>query len=315
MIPNTKYMSGLIQTLVETGLGLSSAKLYVSKLAMLNDKKGYNNLDFLKKKTEIDDRINNTTENIHSRKSAYTAIVSVLNKAGGEKMKKLLDYYRAKLVEIVEVVKLIPQNQKTEKQDENWIEWTEILNIHKGLADKIAKQKTDTKSFSDNKVFTDYVLLSLYTMAPPRRNNDYIMKIGDARGKKNESEQSNFFNKVSGVFTFRSFKNVKVVGEVELDVSPELMAVLKMNMKRFNLQDGDFLIRNDGGSPITTSSAITKKLQGIFLPKKVGSSMLRHSFLTYTFGDTVELQNKLSEEMSHSVSTQRAYVVNKDAKD
>jgi len=91
------------------------------------------------------------------------------------------------------------------------------------------------------------------------------------------------------------------------------MAVLKMNMKRFNLQDGDFLIRNDGGSPITTSSAITKKLQGIFLPKKVGSSMLRHSFLTFTFGDTVELQNKLSEEMSHSVSTQRAYVVNKDA--
>jgi len=39
--------------LVETGLGLSSAKLYVSKLAMLNDKKGYNNLDFLKKKAEI----------------------------------------------------------------------------------------------------------------------------------------------------------------------------------------------------------------------------------------------------------------------
>jgi len=87
-----------------------------------------------------------------------------------------------------------------------------------------------------------------------------------------------------------------------------------MNMKRFNLQDGDFLIRNDGGSPITTSSAITKKLQGIFLPKKVGSSMLRHSFFNFLLlGYTVELQNKLSEEMSHSVSTQRAYVVNKDA--
>jgi len=40
MIPNTKFMTSLIETLVETGLGLSSAKLYVSKLAMLNDKKG-----------------------------------------------------------------------------------------------------------------------------------------------------------------------------------------------------------------------------------------------------------------------------------
>ncbi len=53
MIPNTKFMTSLIETLVETGLGLSSAKLYVSKLAMLNDKKGYNNLDFLKKRLKL----------------------------------------------------------------------------------------------------------------------------------------------------------------------------------------------------------------------------------------------------------------------
>ncbi len=226
MIPNTKFMTSLIETLVETGLGLSSAKLYVSKLAMLNDRKGYNNLDFLKKKTEIDERISNTTENIHSRKSAYTAIVSILSKTGSDKTKKLLEYYRAKLVEIVETVKLIPANTKTQKQDDNWMPFEEVMDVYNKLEAKVKAQKPDSKNMTDMNLFTDWVLLSMYVLQSPRRNLDNILVIGDAKTKANETVASNFYNPKTGLLTYRVYRPRSYWGE-EFTANDALKTVLK----------------------------------------------------------------------------------------
>ena len=309
MIPNTKYMSGLIETLVETGLGLSSAKLYVSKLAMLNDKKGYNNLDFLKKKSDIDDRINTSSENIHSRKSAYTAIVSVLNKAGGDKMKKLLDYYRAKLVEIVETVKAIPANTKTAKQDENWLPFEEVMEAYNKLEAKVKAQKPDSKNMTDINLFTDWVLLSMYVLQAPRRNLDNILVIGDAKTKANETVASNFYNPKTGLLTYRVYKTAKITGEEEFTANDALRTVLKTNIKKFGLVDGDNLLRTSTGDAIKTSSQISKKLNSIFKPLNISSSMLRHIYITHMFGDTLTKQQEVAKSMGHSVEMQKDYIL------
>ena len=68
------------------------------------------------------------------------------------------------------------------------------------------------------------------------------------------------------------------------------------------------------GSPFSSINAITRLLNKIF-KRKVGSSMLRHIYLTSKYGDTIEQMEKDSKLMSHSASQQKEYVVHKDAEE
>jgi len=62
------------------------------------------------------------------------------------------------------------------------------------------------------------------------------------------------------------------------------------------------------GTPMTAVNAITRLLNKVF-DKKVGSSMLRHIFLTDKYKDTLEEMKKDSVAMGHSTSQQRDYVL------
>jgi len=58
---------------------------------------------------------------------------------------------------------------------------------------------------------------------------------------------------------------------------------------------------------VNPTNGITRILNKIF-DKKIGSSMLRHIFLSDNLGEVVKNQEQLANDMAHSVRMQRAYI-------
>jgi hypothetical protein len=61
------------------------------------------------------------------------------------------------------------------------------------------------------------------------------------------------------------------------------------------------------GTALARSNDITKLLNKVF-GKNIGSSMLRHIFLTDKYGDIFKASKEDSETMAHSLGEQRSYV-------
>jgi hypothetical protein len=67
-----------------------------------------------------------------------------------------------------------------------------------------------------------------------------------------------------------------------------------------------FLVFDDG-KPLDQVNSITRVLNKVF-GKKVGSSMLRHIYVSGKYGDVNEEQKKDAEMMGHSVDMARDYI-------
>lgn len=303
----TKFMEKLEKTMRDKSIADSTINLYITKLIQLNGKRPFSNLTFLKNTGVIGDKIDKN-ENFNTKRSYLTAVVSILTHGGmaeSKGYKELLVHYRAKLNDVVAEIKELPTGQKTKKQEANWLDWKDVVDIHKDLADKVAKYDREAveKSLVKRRLWSMYVLLSMYVLAPPRRNKDYmLMKYG-----KNDDDDFNWYDGKE-VF-FNSFKTVKTYGSEKFEVSKSLREVLDMNVELFDIKEGDFLLLNEDGEQVLSSSGITKQLNRIFAPKKISSSMLRHIYLTGKYGDVKEEMEEDAKAMGHSVSMQRDYVV------
>jgi hypothetical protein len=66
-----------------------------------------------------------------------------------------------------------------------------------------------------------------------------------------------------------------------------------------------FLV-SQSGEPLTAVNAITRLLNKVF-GKKIGSSMLRHIYISDKYKDVMEEQQKDAANMGHSVELQREY--------
>jgi integrase len=93
------------------------------------------------------------------------------------------------------------------------------------------------------------------------------------------------------------FRHHKLISFRNLDKSPVLAS---------NDNDDWFLIYQDG-KPLDKVNSITRILNKIF-DKAIGSSMLRHIFLTDKYGKTLDDQKKDAKDMAHSSSMQKDYI-------
>jgi integrase len=125
----------------------------------------------------------------------------------------------------------------------------------------------------------------------------------------------NFYDMETNKFIFNQYKTKKTYNQQYIDVPPELKDVLQLFISHYPLNIGkkaDFklLVASDG-APLTTVNAITRILNKIF-GKRVGSTMLRHSYLTTKYGDQIDEQRKDALGMGHSINTQRDYIRTKE---
>jgi hypothetical protein len=304
----TKFMIDLHNKLVNTnGLAKGSADLYITKLKKLNGNKVFNSFAFLKNTQDITELIN-TYENDNTKKSYIASIVSVLNYADMKQYKGINMYYKSILAEAKKEFEMKPKNEKTEKQEANWMDWDEIKKVWNGLKEQVDNMKPEEieGSIKSRKIYQAYVLLSLYVKSAPRRNQDYYEMRLDA--DNNMMKNFNYYRPNKKQFVFNVYKTAKTYNQDTMDINDTLQAILVKYIKDFGLEDEDFLLYPDDKER-KSSSIITKDLNKIF-GKNVGSSMLRHAYITSELGPKIKELKDIAGDMGHSTAMQSDYVLN-----
>jgi len=294
-------MDGLKQTLTTEKLSQKTIEMYLIKLRILNDNRPFDSLAFLKQKATIKTKLEGIA-NDNTRKSYVASIVAILNRQKGKAYEALNNYYRVLFAKERSIFAEKPTNEKSETQKENWLSWDEV----KAVFDKLKVKAEDAAkkprlSNADRKVIENYMILALYVLQPPRRNDWYYTVIG-----KGDDDKKNYVDISEGKYYFNNFKTAKSAGKEVIDVPDEMMPVLKWYIKNMNLNEGDYLLFPDDDVR-TNSNRMTKSLNSI-LGKKVGASMLRHIYLSNKYGKVLNEQEEDANFMAHSVGTAKTYI-------
>ena len=229
--------------------------------------------------------------NLNDRKTKLSAFIVALDDKHDSVSKEvdgiLLTYREKVKVDKAKNEERETNQELTESQKKNYIPWSEVLNVYKKL--KIEGEplfKLNELNVSQFRKLQDFVLLSLYVLIDPRRSLDYTaFKIRNV-----DKEKDNFLLKKGkkAYFVFNQYKNSGRIGPQQIEIPNSLKNII---LKWTDKNPYEYLLVNSLGKPITQSK-INDYLNQIF-KKKIGSSMLRHIYLTHKFGD-VDL-NSLKE--------------------
>ena len=244
----------------------SSKRLYTHNLKKLNEGKEITSLSFLKNTDKIMELL---PKNDNTRRTYIISIVVCLKDRKG--FKKQLQFWTSKMDDINKLLKT--SNEKTERFKENELSWEEILDAR----DKLPKDSIE------------YVIMCLYTMIPPRRNLDFIMKVGGPK------ENSNWYDGVN--FYFGCYKTKSTYKTQVIPVPDDLKEVLNSYLENRPFRSTDILIKKSG-KPFTTKDiqlTLNKVLQ-----KKIGATMMRSIYLSSKYGDVMQDMKEDAENMATS---------------
>ena len=306
---STPFETNLLKKFHEKGLSDTSVMLYMKNLRRLNGGQPLNDFKFLDRPKVIEDFLNQYAET--TKRNFIIAIVSALNLAGTTaKHKKLYgEYYKLMMDKNKEI------KENGGKTKEGMPSWDAVLEKYNALKMKV-KETTD---FSKDSAYNDLLKLlvtSLYVLQPPRRNGDYLeMKIVPTYSEE-LPQNMNYLDTKKGEFIFNKYKTSKKYGEFRKAIEPELRAIVTLYLKHHpNLWEGrkqkkepvPFLVYRDG-EPLHQLNSITRLINSV-LGKGVGSSALRHIYITEKYGKVEEEQAKDAEAMAHSVGQQKDYIL------
>ena len=270
-----------------TKLSDNTKSLYRRNLVRLNGDKPFKNLKFLAKTKDIIARLEKMVPN-----TQRTYLISIVSVAKHVEDKKLYDFYYPLMININK--QLSNNTNKSKTQDENWMSHDEVLEVQKHL------MKVLPKSFAkaaDYDKLLDLVILSLYTLTPPRRNLDYLTML-ITKPSEDEADKHNYM--WDGNFYFRNYKTAKTYKQQVEPIPDALQKVIAIYMKE-HPDVPEFLVRNNG-SPLKTSNDITRRLNKIF-GRNISSSMLRNIYLTSKYSNTMNEMKNDVEKMGTSTNT------------
>jgi integrase len=287
----------LTDKFVKKGLSETTIKSYIGNLKKLNKDKPVKSLAFLKNKDEIMDLLHKYKDN--TKRNFLITICAVLN---GEKLyKKSYDDYYDMLMDKNKTLKSEEaKNEKNDKQKENWIEWEDVVSKYDELYDKAMSIKT-IKTSNDYNSFIDAIILGLYTDIPPRRNEYQNLVIGGDKGNRILLDEKKMI--------LDNFKTAKKEGSKSIDLPDKLVSLISSFVKKRGIEKGTPLFLDENGKPPSHSNYITRRLNGIF-KKNVGSSMLRHIYLSSKYGKVQDSMKDDADLMSHSTTQQKDYIKN-----
>lgn len=309
MLKSTDFMINLHERLMkEKGIAESTASLYLQNLYNLNSRKPFTNLSFIKKKDQINKVLEGYADS--TKKSMLGGVVSVLDMYKTKPTyKKIHEYYRDLMTEKIKEFEAKPKGEMNEKQKANWLTWQEVEERKQKIYDDV-KDLTDKKRISDTqfKKLLQYFVLSLYTDIPPRRNQDYALCYIVKSFHDKLPTDRNYYVLDDKEFVFNKYKTSKTYGQQKLSVkdNEEFMSAFNLYFKFHPLNKGRWgknrqvpLLCNYDGSCLTSVNAITRILNKVF-GKKVGSSMLRHFYLSSKYSDELKEMEADAKAMGHS---------------
>ena len=272
----------------------SSKKLYTRNLMKLNNDQPITNFNFLKDPKNILNMIKDYKPT--TQRSYIISICTVLKNSNHQ------DLYN-KYFEILSNFnnQLKVRTDKSEKQEKNWLSNDNIDKISNELKSKVVKKVRNKEEYN---ILLNYLVLSLYTLHPPRRNIDYsLMKISSSMN----DDKFNYLDMDKEQLIFNNYKTQGKYNSVIVSINNEVMKVIslylsnhpeksKLKNKNYNVH----FLKSFYNEDIKASQEITRILNKI-LGKNIGSSMLRNMYLTNKYGDMVEELKEDTKSMSTSV--------------
>jgi len=272
----------------------SSKKLYTRNLMKLNNEQPITNFNFLKEPKQILNMIKDYKPT--TQRSYIIAICTVLKNS---KHQNLYDMYFEILSKFNNDLKV--RTEKSEKQMNNWLSNDNINEISKDLKSKVVKRVRNKTDYNN---LLNYVVLSLYTLHPPRRNVDYsLMKISNNMN----DDKYNYLDLKKGQFVFNNYKTQGKYNQFVVPIEDDLMKVIELYLnnhpEKSKLKNKNYdvhFLKSFYNEPIEKSQEITRILNKIF-GKNVGSSMLRNMYLSNKYGDMVDELKSDTKDMGTSV--------------
>lgn len=304
------FMTKLFERMRE-GRADITAKQYVMRLHILNDSTQFKDLTFLKNTDAVAAKINMKAKSTQA--SYYTAISVAL--ANTPSYKKLHKKYQDIAKPLWDELKGVSAtHEKTETQKESIVPTTEITSIRDALAAELkAIEKKKVIDVNEYDKYLMYLLVSLYTYIPPRRNMDYahmyVVK------KEPTDTTKNYLVLSTKKFVFNKYKTSSHYGKQEVAIPDALMDAINVflkrhpNMKRIGTKlnpEARLLVKQDN-TPINETNGITRLLNKAF-GKKIGATALRHIYLSDKYADITKEKEKDAEAMAHTLKEQNEYV-------
>jgi hypothetical protein len=270
--------------------------------------------NFLKKggKTDIEDGYNFLKDNnpkviemaeqfpLERRKTIYTALTVLFDDipSVGDQYKKHV-YSTRKLLD-AEYCK----QEKTEKQEKNWVTQDKIKEVYQKMEKEIKPlmAKHESRTRADLMKIQDFVILSLYVLQDPRRNEDYLQM--KHNGEIDDAVDNYYTSKD---MVFNQFKNSNTKGQQRVPLSKKLKLLLgKWKM----IQNSPYLLVLtksgevkegilENGKQATDGGFIRASLNKSF-GKNVSVNILRHSILSEKYPVDLCEANKTATNMGTS---------------
>lgn len=288
-----------------------SLKTYISNLEnlhkIINNNKDIKSLEFLEDIDKVIDALKD--KSIQTIKNYLVPVVISLG--SDNKYKSLVEKYNMKIKELQDkILDIYDKNEKSEKQEANWLDHNEILKLLRKLkkeTKELFEKPMDKLTSKEKDLIQQYLIIYLYSgKSLPVLRNDYAeMKVVDEDEKM--SDNKNYFvikKKGNPYFKLNAFKTSKYKGDQEIPVKD--IELKKLINKWLKIQGTDYLLINTKDFTPMTANGITKYLNKIFqkhYKKNVSSSLLRSIYITKQYENpklTISEKKKLAEEMLHS---------------
>ena len=292
-------------------------KTYVQNLGKLKreiDNLPIENLDFLKNKNKVDEFLEKYTNN--SQRNYLNAIIVSLQ--ANDMDQDLIDKYkkdRDDLAKEYREGKVVGKMNDKEKEGIISFEtWDKLINkLEKQIVANKLKKSTDLDK-GDFNILLRHLILTLYRKYPLRNDYHNVKIITRRESKKKLAKDMNYLivSPTNMEFIISDYKTNKIYDDIEFRVNKATQKVIRMFLKKS--KNTDFLLTDFNGKEFT-SNRLTKFIQNTFndlIGKKIGSSMLRKSYLSGKYGNTQKEMMKDAKMMGHTVKVAQEVYTKQD---
>ena len=247
-----------------------------------------------------------------TRKNILNAAVVVLkNDDQGQEAFKVYEKERDKYNENYQ--NLMKDHTKTESQEKNWVDWPDYVTmVEKMKRETTSLKSTQTWTMADKMKFQDYLVALLYQNYPLR--NDFVAKLIGKREYNrltdDDTRETNYVATNGSSFTLviNEYKTSQKYGRKEIPMDDG--QVKRALRKWFRHNDSGSLLINSHNKPMQ-ANGVSKLLTRVGqqrLGRYLGSSLLRHSYLSHKYKAVTLEKQKDADLMMHSEAMQQAYI-------
>ena len=247
-----------------------------------------------------------------TRRNYLNAIIVVLKGVEGtegvlKQYEKIRDKYNEEYNEQVQT------HTKTERQKAIWIDWPDYLEVVDTLRDKTAHLRSEPWNPKQKQAYQDYLITMLYSKYPLRNDWADVMVITKTEYNKlggGDKKQGNYLVKHDTnkyFFVLNEYKTSKKYGENHIEIDADILAPLRRWLRH---NDSGYLLINSHNKPMQ-ANGVSKLLTRVGqqrLGRNLGSSLLRHSYLSHKYKAVTLEKQKDADLMMHSEAMQQAYI-------